>query len=96
MILFLSILLACVEEGEEVDPTCKSICDTLVYACDYAAFPTYDSCVEGCLFSGKEGGDNAEYESCLEGAVENNNECDTFKVVECENAYGIESGSADE
>ena len=86
--MMMLVLLGCVLGGgstkETVDPMCENICDELVYNCSYAAFPTHQSCLEGCLYSAEEGGNNDEYYTCLQEAA-----CDTFKVVECENAHGM-------
>ena len=84
--MFLLALLACVSDIDKgnIDPYCESICDELVYNCSFAAFPTHESCIEGCLYSAEKGGDNEQYSVCVQEA-----ECDIFKVVECENANGM-------
>jgi hypothetical protein len=62
------------------------MCDELYKTCEYAAFPDWDSCLEGCAYNREEGGDVNEQLDCVLEA-----ECDTFKIVECENVYGAES-----
>lgn len=77
-----AILAGCGGEVEQ-DPECSALCDTLVLECEYGAFPKYESCLEGCLYSREEGAAVGKQLSCVEEA-----ECDTFAILECEHAYG--------
>ncbi len=68
---------------EDVDQTCDSLCTLLVQECGYGAFPSRDSCTQGCLFSQEQGADVAAQLECIEEA----DGCDTFALAECEHAY---------
>ena len=72
------LLLACTQPGD-----CESLCDKLVYDCDYEAFPSMTSCLDGCAYKEKNGSDIAGELDCVE-----KSSCDTFAVVECENRFG--------
>lgn len=69
-----------------VDPECQGLCDELVVSCEYDAFPTYDSCMEGCLYDKKKKADIAGELTCIQDAS-----CDTFAVLECQHRYGVSS-----
>ncbi|MDP2315685.1 MAG: hypothetical protein Q8P41_22495 [Pseudomonadota bacterium] len=85
MILFL--LLACGAAAEK--ETCESLCDVMYKECEYGAYPSYESCLQGCAYQQSEGG-NVEGELvCIEKA-----ECDTFAILECEHKFG--PGSSEE
>ncbi len=81
--LVLLVLAACEDEGGP-NSMCDDICDELVQSCDYAAFPSVESCEQGCAYSKSEGADIEGYLNCVEAA-----ECNTFEIVGCERAYGI-------
>ena len=66
-----------------LDGPCGDMCRELVQDCSYAAFPTVESCYEGCLWADENGGQITEQQACVEQA-----ECNTFAIVECEHAYG--------
>lgn len=68
--------------GPEVGP-CNDLCDALVIDCNYDAFPSYDSCLQGCLFDAEQGADVEGELVCVEGAA-----CDTFAILECEHSHG--------
>ena len=55
----------------------------LVVECEYGAFPSVDSCMSGCGYNFSEGADIESQLACVERAG-----CDTFTILECENAYG--------
>jgi hypothetical protein len=61
---------------------CGRMCRELVQNCGYAAYPTFDSCLQGCGYNESEGADIDGQEACVAAA-----ECDTFAIVECEHAY---------
>lgn len=62
---------------------CKDLCTALVEDCGYAAYPSFDSCAQGCLYTGDEGADLTGEATCVQDAA-----CDTFAILECQNAYG--------
>ena len=62
---------------------CESLCDKLVVDCNYDAFPSVDSCLDGCAYKEKNGSDIAGELACMEKA-----DCDTFAVLDCENRFG--------
>jgi hypothetical protein len=63
--------------------TCDQTCSELVTSCDYAAYPSFASCQQGCAYWEEQGVDVEGYLGCVEQA-----ECNTFDIVECEHAYG--------
>ena len=65
---------------------CADVCKELYQECAYAAFPSYESCIEGCAYNEEEGADMETQLECFQGA-----ECDTFAIIECENQYGASS-----
>lgn len=71
--------------GSSVGQTCDSLCRELVQTCDYQAYPTLESCMEGCGYYESEGADVEGQLACVQAAA-----CDTFAIVECEHAYGLE------
>lgn len=88
MIALASILLwmniGCQPEPEY--GICEDICIEVYSTCQFAAYPSFESCLEGCFYNEEEGADmNAQYECFQEAA------CDTFEIVECENTYGAQS-----
>ena len=64
---------------------CEDMCKELGRTCAYAAFPTTDSCMQGCADELDNGADIFGKEECILDA-----ECDTFAIVECQNSYGSE------
>jgi hypothetical protein len=62
---------------------CEDLCRDLVVDCNYAAFPSLQSCEEGCAYNEKQGADIEGQLSCVEKA-----NCDTFLIVECEHRFG--------
>lgn len=66
---------------------CSKMCDTLMRDCSYDAYPTTESCLQGCQYNADNGGDVAGQKDCLDEATAED-ACDTFAVIECENAYG--------
>ena len=65
---------------------CKNMCTELVRACSYAAFPTTDSCMQGCADELANGADIFQQEECILDA-----DCDTFAIIECQNSFGSDS-----
>jgi len=79
----LLLLCGCAERSAAEVGTCEAICTELVVACEYGAFPTMRSCMEGCGYNYGQGADIDAHRACVTAA-----QCDTFAIVECENAYG--------
>ena len=63
--------------------SCYTLCQELFQTCDYDAFPTFQSCEEGCVYKQEEGADIEGQLACIQEA-----ECNEFTVIECENTYG--------
>ncbi len=82
--------LACSTEAE-TDEVCDTMCQELVMTCEYAAYPSYESCVQGCAFSRQEGGNVKREADCIAAA-----ECDTFAIVDCEHQWGQDAATGDE
>jgi hypothetical protein len=85
MRVVLMFLLACGGEAEQRN-LCDAICDELVMACAYDAYPTRDSCMQGCLYKAEQGANMGRAKSCVMNA-----DCDTFAIIECEHAEGVQS-----
>ncbi len=78
MIALLLTLLAC-----QTSSPCEDLCTELVMSCGYAAYPTRESCLQGCGYDEANGADIEKRLECVTAA-----ECDTFEVIECEHARG--------
>lgn len=78
------ILLALLACGTEELETCEVLCDQLYKTCAYGAYPTYESCLQGCAYEQKQGADVEGEAVCMEKAG-----CDTFAIVECEHKFGL-------
>jgi hypothetical protein len=59
--------------------SCEELCSILVVECKYSAFPSKDSCLEGCAYNEEEGTDIEGQLACVQEAS-----CDTFEILECE------------
>lgn len=81
-VLVLGLVCGCDTAAEE-DATCAAMCQELVETCEFTAYPSYESCLQGCAYSRKEGGDMEQESACILKA-----DCDEFAVIECEHAYG--------
>ncbi len=79
----LAVLLAC--GGDSEQSVCHDLCTELTGTCDYDAFPDINSCMQGCEWNAEQGADIAGQTACVKGAA-----CDTFAILECEHAYGID------
>jgi hypothetical protein len=84
--LALLLLLAGCPATEE--SVCSDLCVELVTHCEYAAFPSIESCNQGCNYAASEGADVEGEAGCVLAA-----ECDTFEIIECEHAYGLEAAA---
>ena len=80
--MILWLLFACAEQAALT--TCDTLCDQLVMTCEYAAYPSYDSCVQGCSYQAEQGGDVEAEQACIEKA-----KCDTMAILECEHKFGV-------
>jgi len=74
----LLLVLACAERKNE--GTCADICRELTVSCAYEAYPSFESCEQGCLFEADKGENMDAQLNCLESA-----QCDTFAIIDCEN-----------
>ncbi len=79
---FVLMLLGCSTEAE-TDEICESMCQELVQTCEYDAYPSYESCMQGCAFEREEGGQIEPQAECILQA-----KCDTFAIVECQHKFG--------
>lgn len=77
------------ESSVLLDGPCGDMCRVLVQDCAYAAFPTVESCFEGCLYAEEEGAAVDAQSTCVQAAAPEAGTCDTFAIVECEHAHGI-------
>ena len=66
------------ESAEDEVEVCEALCDELVMECGYTAYPTRESCEQGCLYDQEQGADVANAFRCVREAA-----CDTFAVIEC-------------
>ncbi|MEZ4323355.1 MAG: hypothetical protein R3F61_38175 [Myxococcota bacterium] len=78
------VATACTGSGVGAGP-CEDLCRELVQTCGYAAFPDLGSCLDGCAYYEQQGADVNGQKQCVEEAA-----CDTFLIVECEHAYGLD------
>ena len=80
-------LLSCeTSKGSPEYGICADVCEELYQRCAYSAYPSYESCIEGCAYNEEEGADMESQLSCFQEA-----ECDTFAIIECENQHGASS-----
>ena len=75
-------LAACSQKTPEAE-ACEELCFELVSHCAYEAYPSTESCMQGCLYDVSLGGDPIGMLPCVQAA-----NCDEFAVVECEHVYG--------
>ena len=82
-------LLAC---GEETTASsCEDLCQELVNTCGYEAYPTFESCLQGCNYRVERGADITDELTCVQEAA-----CDTFAVIECEHATASARADAEQ
>ena len=77
------ILTACASQA--APSVCQDLCTNLYSTCGYEAYPTLDSCLQGCEYNAEQGADVGGQLLCIESA-----NCDTFAILECEHAYGLD------
>lgn len=80
----LLVVAACKGAGSE-EEVCHDLCTELTAVCDYQAFPDINSCMQGCDWNAEKGADIAGQTACVQAAA-----CDTFAIVECEHAHGVD------
>ncbi len=80
--LLFSLLSACAAET-----SCETMCKELVFSCDYAAYPSVDSCLQGCEFDASNGADIDGELECIEAAS-----CDPIETVSCARQFNPEAG----
>jgi hypothetical protein len=78
-------LIALVGCNETEETVCDGLCRELVQSCSYAAYPSIESCRQGCEYASELGADITAEKECIIEA-----ECDTFAIVECEHVYGAQ------
>lgn len=87
--LLLSLLAACTT-ATDADEVCQAMCEDLVMTCEYAAYPSHESCMQGCAYARQEGANVKAEADCVAKA-----ECDTFAIVDCEHKFGQSSVEAE-
>lgn len=83
LLLAASLGVACQQATPET--ACDTVCTELVSVCKLAAYPSLESCVQGCAFEAELGVDVAAQGACIADA-----ECNTFAIVECDHAFASE------
>ena len=79
MSLLMWLMSGCASQEAERTHACDALCDELVVTCGYTAFPTVESCEQGCLWDAENGEDVGSEYQCVQDAA-----CDTFAILECE------------
>lgn len=64
--------------GCSTETPCESLCKTLVMDCEFAAYPSLDSCIEGCLYDEELGADIEGEAECIVAE-----QCDLIGTVDC-------------
>ena len=89
--LFIGTLASCAETSTDAAvASCERLCDHLIGACAYDAYPTVDSCMAGCADQVNADVDIEVLETCIVEAG-----CETFAIVECQNHHGAGAADAD-
>ena len=83
LLVIVSMTLGCNAEKEET--VCEAMCRELIQICDYAAYPSLESCNQGCTYEADQGADITGQSECILEA-----DCDTFAILECEHEYGAD------
>ena len=84
-LLTLCALTVCACAGPPPAKGCEETCTELVGECSYAAFPSHQSCVEGCLVDAEVGAPVSTLQDCVSDSA-----CDPFRLLECSRAFGGE------
>lgn len=85
--IFFVSLFSCTTSSTVGDSPCEELCLELVNQCDFAAYPDYTSCLEGCVYNETE--KNQQTEDMLECVV--GASCNEFEIMECEHQYGADN-----
>lgn len=88
MLARLFFLVACLLAGcekQQENSACDDMCTEMVAMCGMEAYPSMDSCLQGCEYSADQGADVGAQLLCVQQAS-----CDPFALVECEHAYGLD------
>jgi hypothetical protein len=75
------LLAGCAGGAAAYPPECDDLCAELVGVCAIEAYPSRDSCVQGCAYRAESGADVAGEAACVADAA-----CDLFAVVDCAHA----------
>ncbi len=86
MRLCLSLLLLAGCAQQVASTSCDFTCNELVTTCAYPAFPTRDTCLQGCAYWEESGVNVDSYLACVQDAA-----CNTFQILECEHEFGVSS-----
>jgi hypothetical protein len=78
-----AFLAACGGGATATDAACDELCGMLYEDCAYGAFPSMDSCLEGCAWDAEQGADVEHETDCVADAA-----CDTFGVLDCQHRFG--------
>lgn len=81
--LGLWLTIGCTPIPEKVDETCQDLCDELVMVCGFDAYPSKESCTQGCAYNQEKGADTQGQLECVQAA-----DCALPQIVECEHAFG--------
>lgn len=84
LLVLLAGLSACAKTDDDV-ATCETLCTELVTTCAFDAYPSFDSCLQGCAYDGTLGADLEQEASCIQAS-----ECDVFRVLGCQHRFGAE------
>lgn len=79
----LLLLFGC--NGDSEESICHDMCTELTGVCNLEAFPDINSCMQGCEYNAEQGADIGGQTQCITAAA-----CDTFAILECEHAYGLD------
>lgn len=88
--MILLLLLSCATSVNDVEQACQDMCRNLVQDCGIEAYPSYQSCTQGCLYESDQGGDVVAQWACIEDAA-----CVEFEIIECQAAHGASGTGGD-
>ncbi len=75
---FVALVLVAAAVGCKKESACQTLCNTMVNDCNYSAYPSLESCVQGCNYDEQQGVDIAAESTCLD-----KTSCDPIGAVEC-------------
>lgn len=82
LVSLLGLVAGCTT-APDTDEVCDRMCTELVMTCEFAAYPSFDSCMAGCAYSREEGADVDHESVCITQAG-----CDEAAIIECEHSWG--------